>query len=69
MNEALLTIDAERLIHGCLVKCIDGRWSSSDGESLTGMQMLVLHTVRAVQRWENKESGRDDYRDARRAAT
>src|SRR5262245_37440772 len=52
------TIDTtERLIHGSILKCIDGRWSVHDtkAEMPTGTRMLALHTTRALQRWENQE--------------
>jgi hypothetical protein len=42
---------ADRLIHGSLVKCTDGRWTS-EGVDVTGSQLLALHTVKALQRWE-----------------
>jgi hypothetical protein len=52
----LPTIDtSERLIHGPLLKCIDGRWSTQDGPDLTGHQLLALATANAVQRWHLKE--------------
>jgi hypothetical protein len=48
-----LTIDtSERLVHGALMKCVDGRWSS-DGRDYTGATMIALHTVRAVQHWRD----------------
>jgi hypothetical protein len=51
MSTTLPTIDtSERLIHGTILKCIDGHWSTADGD-MTGTTLLVLHTVRAVQHW------------------
>jgi hypothetical protein len=52
----LPTIDtSERLIHGSLLKCIDGRWSTQDDGDMTGAQLLALTTTKAVQRWQGKE--------------
>src|SRR6187397_267449 len=52
----LPTIDtSERLIHGSLLKCVDGRWSTQDGPDMTGRQLLALTTAKAIQRWLLKE--------------
>jgi hypothetical protein len=42
---------SDRLIHGSLLKCVDGRWTS-EGVEVTGSQLLALHCVKALQRWE-----------------
>lgn len=42
---------SERLIHGELLKCVDGRWSTNDDSALTGTQLLALTTVKAIKRW------------------
>ena len=48
----LPTIDtSERLIHGSLLKCVDGRWSTQDNPDMTGQQLLGLTTAKAIQRW------------------
>ena len=48
----LLTIDTEQRVHSrLLLKCVDGRWTS-EGVDVTGSQLLALHTLRALQRWE-----------------
>jgi hypothetical protein len=52
----LPTIDTnERLIHGSLLKCVDGRWSTQDDPDMTGTQLLALTTAKAIQRWQLKE--------------
>lgn len=52
----LPTIDtSERLIHGSLLKCVDGRWSTQDNPEMTGHQLLALTTAKAIQRWQLKE--------------
>ena len=52
----LPTIDtSERLIHGSLLKCVDGRWSTQDDPDMTGTQLLALTTAKAIQRWQLKE--------------
>ena len=52
----LPTIDTtERLIHGSLLKCVDGRWATQDTPDMTGHQLLALATARANQRWQLKE--------------
>ena len=52
----LPTIDtSERLIHGSLLKCVDGRWSTQDDPDMTFHQLLALTTVKAIQRWQLKE--------------
>jgi hypothetical protein len=49
MSTSLLTIDtSEQLIHGGILKCVDGHWSAND-ESMTGRTLLVLHMTRAVR--------------------
>ena len=49
----LPTIDtSERLIHGSLLKCVDGRWSTQDNPEMTGRQLLALTTAKAIQRWK-----------------
>ena len=45
----------ERLIHGSLLKCVDGRWSTQDNPEMTGRQLLALTTVKANQRWRLNE--------------
>jgi hypothetical protein len=56
MSIQLPAIDtSERLIHGALLKCVDGRWSTQDEPDMTGTQLLALTTVRAIQRWQLKE--------------
>lgn len=44
----------ERLIHGSLLKCIDGRWSTQDEADMTGKQLLALMTAKAIQRWRSE---------------
>ncbi len=52
----LPTIDtSERLIHGSLLKCVDGRWSTQDTPDMTGRQLLALTTAKAIQRWQLKD--------------
>src|SRR5262245_32153350 len=52
----LPTIDTtERLIHGSLLKCVDGRWSTQDVPEMTGHQLRALMTTKAIQRWQLKE--------------
>jgi hypothetical protein len=46
---------SERLIHGSLLKCVDGRWSTQDNPDLTGTQLLALTTAKAIQHWQSKE--------------
>ncbi len=46
---------SERLVHGSLLKCVDGRWSTQDNPDLTGKALLALTTTRAIQRWQFKE--------------
>ena len=54
--QALPAIDtSERLIHGSLLKCVDGRWSTQDDPDMTGTQLLALTTAKAIQRWQLKE--------------
>ena len=54
--QALPAIDtSERLIHGSLLKCVDGRWSTQDDPDMTGHQLLALTTAKAIQRWQLKE--------------
>jgi hypothetical protein len=54
--QALPAIDtSERLIHGSLLKCVDGRWSTQDDPDMTGTQLLALTTTKAIQRWQLKE--------------
>jgi len=43
---------SERLIHGSLLKCIDGRWSTADINEMTGRRLLALMTAKAVQHWQ-----------------
>jgi hypothetical protein len=51
----LPTIDTtERLIHGSLLKCVDGRWSTQDAD-MTGHQLLALTTAKAIQRGRLQE--------------
>lgn len=45
---------ADRLIHGSLLKCTDGRWTS-EGVDVTGSQLLALHCVKALQRWDSQK--------------
>jgi hypothetical protein len=55
MSTSLPTIDtSERLIHGTIIKCIDGDWSTAD-EVMTGATLLVLHTTRAAQYWYGRK--------------
>ncbi|MCG2625605.1 hypothetical protein L6654_03130 [Bradyrhizobium sp. WYCCWR 13023] len=52
----LPTIDfTERLIHGSLLKCTDGRWSTQDQEDMTGKQLVALLPIKAIQRWRSNE--------------
>ncbi|UGX91734.1 hypothetical protein G6321_00039225 [Bradyrhizobium barranii subsp. barranii] len=44
----------ERLIHGSLLKCVDGRWSTQDEADMTGKQLLALMTAKAIQRWQSE---------------
>src|SRR5262245_27859967 len=55
-GNSLLTIDTERgLIAGTLVKFNDGRWTNKEsGDDMTGRRLLVLHSCRGLQRWENQ---------------
>jgi hypothetical protein len=46
---------SERLIHGSLLKCTDGRWATSDDPDMTGRQLLALTTAKAIQRWRSQE--------------
>ena len=46
---------SERLIHGSLLKCVDGRWGTQDDPDMTGHQLLALMTAKAIQRWQLKE--------------
>jgi hypothetical protein len=56
MKTSLPAIDtSERLIHGAVLKCVDGRWSTADEGDLTGASMLVLHVTRAAQHWHDKK--------------
>jgi hypothetical protein len=56
MSTHLPVIDtSERLIHGSLLKCVDGRWSTQDDPDLSSSQLLALTTAKAIQRWQNKE--------------
>jgi hypothetical protein len=45
----------ERLIHGSLLKCVDGRWGTQDDPDMTGHQLMALTTAKAIQRWQLKE--------------
>jgi hypothetical protein len=55
--QELPTIDtSERLIHGSLLKCVDGRWSTQDEPDITHRQLLALTTTKAIQRWQLKEA-------------
>jgi hypothetical protein len=38
----------ERLIHGTILKCIDGHWSA-DNETMNGASLLALHLTRAAR--------------------
>ncbi|MBB4261417.1 MULTISPECIES: hypothetical protein [unclassified Bradyrhizobium] len=44
----------ERLIHGSLLKCIDGRWGTQDEADMAGKQLIALMTARAIQRWQSE---------------
>src|SRR5262245_23230989 len=46
----------ERLIHGTLLKCVDGRWFANDTkeEVPAETKLLALLTARAVQHWQSK---------------
>ena len=41
---------SERLIHGSIIKCVDGIWTT-ENRDVTGTKLLVLHTTRAAQGW------------------
>jgi hypothetical protein len=46
----------DRLIRDTILRCIDGRWPTKDGEVLPlGTRLYVVGTVRALQCWINKE--------------
>jgi hypothetical protein len=42
-----------RLIQGLLLKCVDGKWTDSDGLTPPG-ELLVLGTTRGLQCWRDK---------------
>ena len=46
---------SERLVHGSLLKCVDGRWGTQDDPDMTGHQLLALTTAKANQRWQLKD--------------
>jgi hypothetical protein len=55
MNNNLPSIDTtERLVHGALLKCVDGRWTV-EGKDVTHTPLLVLHTTRALQHWQDRK--------------
>jgi hypothetical protein len=51
----VLSIENDRILKGTLLKFVDGRWADRDGTALRpDMQLLVLATGRALQRWADK---------------
>jgi hypothetical protein len=46
----MLKLDKKRLLHGTLLKCVDGRWRDNDGLE-PPEHLLAIGTVRALQRW------------------
>jgi hypothetical protein len=50
----VVTRSKPRLIHGIILKCVDGHWKDSDDITPTG-EMVVVHTTRALQCWKNQE--------------
>jgi hypothetical protein len=46
--------NADRLIQGSIIRCVDGVWSARDGSDLPSV-LIALATTEAVQRWENQK--------------
>jgi hypothetical protein len=46
----------ERLIHGVVLQCNDGRWFTQDNPDMSGRRLLALSTGTALQRWCGQES-------------
>ena len=44
----------ERLIHGSLLRCTDGHWSTQDALDMSGRKLLALSTASALQRWQDQ---------------
>jgi hypothetical protein len=48
--------NAERVIQGSIIRCVDGEWTDGDGEPFPpDTKLLVLATAMALQHWKNKE--------------
>jgi hypothetical protein len=48
--------NANALIRGTRIKCVDGLWSDATGTSFPkGTQMLVIGTGQALQRWKDRK--------------
>jgi hypothetical protein len=41
----------DRLIQGTILRCVDGRWSTRDGDIPTGKRLIALATTEALQCW------------------
>jgi hypothetical protein len=50
----VVTRSKPRLIHGIILKCVDGHWRDGDDITPTG-EIVVVHTTRALQCWKDKE--------------
>lgn len=49
-------VDAERIIQGTIIRCIDGQWTDADGTAFgPDTMMLALGTTMCLQRWENQK--------------
>jgi hypothetical protein len=47
--------DADRLIQGTIIKCVDGHWHDRDGLGFPPETTLIaMATAEALQRWENQ---------------
>jgi DNA polymerase family A len=50
------TSSSDRLVQGVILRCVDGRWSTNEGTTLTpDMQFIALGTAEALQMWRNNK--------------
>jgi hypothetical protein len=48
--------DAQRVIQGSILRCVDGQWSDSDGNTFTSeTKLIALSTAMALQHWKDKQ--------------
>jgi hypothetical protein len=54
-NENLPTISEDRIIHGEILRCVDGHWSLRDGTAINpDTLLLAIGTTEALQHWDGQ---------------